>query len=67
MKTTLLLSALAVSLTAGIAPSSVSARARAAVPHDTSRFTNIEANCPVMEGYPDCHPSGREGWHIYSR
>jgi hypothetical protein len=52
-------------LTAGIALSSVSANA--AVARVTSRLTNIStAPCPIMEGYPDCHPSGRGGWTIYS-
>jgi hypothetical protein len=22
--------------------------------------------CPTLEGYPDCHPDGRESWTIYS-
>jgi hypothetical protein len=22
--------------------------------------------CPTLEGYPDCHPSGRAPWTIYS-
>jgi hypothetical protein len=21
--------------------------------------------CPTLEGYPDCHPDGRESWTIY--
>ena len=22
--------------------------------------------CPTLEGYPDCHPDGRESWTTYS-
>jgi hypothetical protein len=22
--------------------------------------------CPALEGYPDCHPDGRESWTTYS-
>jgi len=27
--------------------------------------TQSSAGCPPMEGYPDCHPSGRAPWSIY--
>jgi hypothetical protein len=49
----------AIALTA--VPASASTRDSAA------RVTNVNITCPTYEGYPDCHPSGRAGWTIYSR
>jgi hypothetical protein len=31
-----------------------------------AQVTKVYDTCPVYEGYPDCHPSGRPGWTIYS-
>jgi hypothetical protein len=28
--------------------------------------TPLIMSCPTMEGYPDCHPGGREPFTIYS-
>jgi hypothetical protein len=51
----------------------LSAIALAAVPASAStrgakaQVTNVSATCPTLEGYPDCHPSGRSGWTVYPR
>jgi hypothetical protein len=30
-----------------------------------SLATNASANCPTLEGYPDCHPDGSSAWSAY--
>ena len=30
-----------------------------------SLATNASANCPTLEGYPDCHPDGSSAWSTY--
>jgi hypothetical protein len=42
-------------------------RAYALAPSATpSRGTQSIMSCPTMEGYPDCHPGGREPFTVYS-
>jgi hypothetical protein len=40
------------------------ARANSAYALATSA-TPSSAGCPIMEGYPDCHPNGRAPWTVY--
>jgi hypothetical protein len=40
--------------------------ASASVRSSTAHVTTVSASCPTLEGYPDCHPSGRSGWTLYS-
>jgi hypothetical protein len=48
-------------LSAGVALSPIPASA--AVSGDTSRDAiGVAASCPIMEGYPDCHPDSEPTW-----
>jgi hypothetical protein len=52
-------------LSAGAALSSISASA--AVNDVASQHAIVvAANCPKMEGYPDCHPDGEDAWNTRS-
>jgi hypothetical protein len=39
--------------------------ASAAVPRILA--TNANANCPTLEGYPDCHPDRSPAWTSYRK
>jgi hypothetical protein len=52
---------LALVLSTGVALASIPAAA--AVKDDVSQHAIVvAANCPAMEGYPDCHPDGEAAW-----
>ena len=51
-------------LSAGIALSSIPAYASLA--SNTFRQTSVSSNCPIYEGYPDCHDDGGAVWTTYS-
>ena len=52
-------------LSSGIALTSIPACASAA--SYTLTPTSVStANCPIYEGYPDCHPDSRASWNAHS-